>query len=72
MLNLRQDIFDDPKFFKEGAGYDDIVQGGLGDCWMMSAFSVLSCKQELLERVCVIRDEEGTSAVSLRATPANA
>lgn len=34
------------------------MQGGLGDCWMVSAMSILGCNEELLKKVCVIRDEE--------------
>lgn len=52
------DLFDDPRFYSEGAGFDDIIQGATGDCWMMSAFSVLSCSEHLIRRVCVIQDQE--------------
>lgn len=52
------DIFEDPKFYSDGAGFDDIMQGNTGDCWMMSAFSVLSCSEHLIRSVCVIQDQE--------------
>lgn len=52
------DLFDDPKFFSDGAGFDDIIQGSTGDCWLMSAFSVLSCSEHLIRRVCVIQDQD--------------
>ena len=34
------------------------MQGALGDCWMVSALSILGTNQELLEKVCVIQDQE--------------
>lgn len=52
------DLFDDPKFYSEGAGFDDIIQGATGDCWMMSAFSVLSCSEHLIRSVCVVQDQD--------------
>ena len=52
------DLFEDPKFYSEGAGFDDIIQGSTGDCWMMSAFSVLSCSEHLIRKVCVIQDQD--------------
>ncbi|KAK5087023.1 hypothetical protein LTR05_004194 [Lithohypha guttulata] len=52
------DIFDKPTFFSNGATSDDIIQGANGDCWLMSAFSILSCSKELVEKVCVIRDQD--------------
>ena len=52
------DLFDNPRFFSEGAGFDDIMQGGLGDCWLMSAFSILTCREGSIDRVCVKRDQE--------------
>ncbi|KIW71015.1 hypothetical protein PV04_03237 [Phialophora macrospora] len=51
------DIFDEPKFYVNGASYDDILQGSAGDCWFLAAISALGCNQEFIDRVCVIQDE---------------
>jgi len=53
-----EDIFEDPRFFIEGATASDIRQGREGDCWFMSALTTLSNKEGLIQRVCVARDEE--------------
>ncbi|KAF1989635.1 cysteine proteinase, partial [Aulographum hederae CBS 113979] len=52
------DIFDNPEFFKDGPGADDICQGSTGDCWFLAALSALSGKAELIEKLCVARDEQ--------------
>ena len=51
-------IFDDPEFFEDGATADDVRQGMTGDCWFLAAITALSGKSELLNRVCVDRDEK--------------
>ncbi|KAL9094954.1 MAG: hypothetical protein Q9165_002904 [Trypethelium subeluteriae] len=53
-----EDIFDDPKFYIEGATANDIRQGNDGDCWFLSALSTLSSVKDLIHRVCVARDEK--------------
>ncbi|KAF2453830.1 hypothetical protein BDY21DRAFT_257149, partial [Lineolata rhizophorae] len=53
-----EDIFEDPKFFIEGASANDIRQGNEGDCWFMSALCTLSNGQGLIRRVCVACDEQ--------------
>lgn len=58
MSNLSQDIFDEPRFFIEGATANDVRQGNDGDCWFMSALATISNKEELIQRVCVARDEQ--------------
>ncbi|KAL9628261.1 MAG: hypothetical protein Q9164_007343 [Protoblastenia rupestris] len=55
-------IFDEPRFFVDGATADDIRQGKASDCWFLSALSALCCMEQkelgnLVERVCVRRDE---------------
>lgn len=48
-------IFDSPQFF-DAEGYarsDDIVQGEIGDCWLLSAIATVSTIKGLVERLCV-------------------
>ncbi|KAJ7467789.1 cysteine proteinase [Mycena galericulata] len=45
-------------FFIDGADSGDIVQGGLGDCWFLSALSTMSTAKGLIEKFCVARDEQ--------------
>ncbi|KAF9480349.1 cysteine proteinase [Pholiota conissans] len=52
------EIFDDPNFFKEGPSSNDIIQGALGDCWFLSALSTLTVAPDLLEKLCIARDED--------------
>jgi hypothetical protein len=51
-------IFDKPEFFVDGAGYNDIVQGQLGDCWFLSAMAAVATKPGLIDKLCVARDEK--------------
>ncbi|KAK6170879.1 hypothetical protein SNE40_019169 [Patella caerulea] len=39
------------QFIVRGADYDDITQGNLGDCWFISAISILATNETLFERV---------------------
>ncbi|CAO1597197.1 MAG: hypothetical protein LQ349_000117 [Xanthoria aureola] len=52
------DIFDNPVFFKEGATANDVRQGFNGDCWLLSALCAITNKKDLVDRVCVHRDEQ--------------
>lgn len=36
------------QFIDDGAGATDVRQGGLGDCWLISAMSALTQRDELL------------------------
>ena len=58
MANISQDIFDEPRFYIGGATANDVRQGNDGDCWFMSALATISNKEELIQRVCVARDEQ--------------
>jgi hypothetical protein len=54
-----EDIFDEPHFFEDGAAIaNDVKQGAVGDCWFLAAITALSGKSELIERLCVARDEK--------------
>ena len=55
------DIFDHPRFFVNENSATHIHQGDIGTCWFVAALStVRNCKQRqnLVERLCVDRDEE--------------
>ena len=52
------DIFEAPVFFEEGASANDIRQGSNGDCWFLSALTALTTKKDLINKVCVARDEK--------------
>ncbi|KAF6759446.1 calpain [Ephemerocybe angulata] len=52
------DLYDEPRFFVNEADPNDIVQGGVGDCWFLSALSALSTIHGLIPKLCVARDEE--------------
>ena len=56
--NFAKDIFDEPHFYIDGMSANDVRQGRDGDCWFMSSICTLSNKEDLLERVCVARDEK--------------
>ncbi|KAG5637238.1 hypothetical protein H0H81_005283 [Sphagnurus paluster] len=51
-------IFDNPSFFIDGAEANDLVQGGLGDCWFVSALATITSSKGLIEKFCVARDEQ--------------
>lgn len=52
-----EDIFDDPQFFIDGATAQDVHQGSGGDCWFLAALMAVSAKKELIDQLCVARDE---------------
>lgn len=58
MLIPNQDIFETPKFNEDNASAADVVQGKLGDCWLLAALMSLSAKPGLIKRLCVDRDEK--------------
>ncbi|CAE6515547.1 unnamed protein product, partial [Rhizoctonia solani] len=51
-------LYEKPSFFIDGANSSDIMQGRLGDCWFLSALAIVSTVEELLEKICVARDEK--------------
>ena len=46
-----KDICDDPKLFVEGSSQFDVVQGRLGDCWLLAAMAAISQHDELMRIV---------------------
>ncbi|XP_071942459.1 calpain-9-like [Antedon mediterranea] len=48
------EIVPNPEFIAEGASRFDIVQGMLGDCWLLSAVSSLCTNQSLFQKVCLV------------------
>lgn len=45
-------------FFEEGATASDVRQGFNGDCWFLSALCALCNKKDLVDKICVAKDEE--------------
>ena len=45
------DICEHPNFFVDGASRFDIMQGELGDCWLLAAMANLTLHNKLLEKV---------------------
>ncbi|KAJ5237393.1 hypothetical protein N7489_007484 [Penicillium chrysogenum] len=52
------EIFEDPQFFVNGPTASDVRQGYDGDCWLMAALCTMGNKEELIEKICVARNEE--------------
>ena len=50
--------FSKPQFFVEGPNFSDVVQGVLGDCWFLSGLATVASMPELIEKICVARDEQ--------------
>jgi hypothetical protein len=51
-------IFESPQFTVDGFAASDIKQGGNGDCWWLAAVATITHRKDLMNRVCVARDEE--------------
>jgi len=51
-------VFKKPQFTVDGFSSSDIEQGGIGDCWFMAAIANIAHRRDLMDRVCVERDEE--------------
>ncbi|KAK2145002.1 hypothetical protein LSH36_711g00022 [Paralvinella palmiformis] len=45
------DICDNPQMFVEGASRMDVMQGVLGDCWLLAAVSCLATNDKLLHKI---------------------
>lgn len=42
----------------DGASANDVHQGNDGDCWFLAALMAACAKKELIEKLCVARDEK--------------
>lgn len=51
-------IFSSPKFTVDGYSSSDIKQGATGDCWWLAAVATIAHRRDLMQKVCVARDEE--------------
>ncbi|KAF1850642.1 cysteine proteinase [Cucurbitaria berberidis CBS 394.84] len=51
-------IFDKPQFEIDGFTSSDLVQGSNGDCWFIAATATVCSHPDLINKVCVERDEE--------------
>jgi hypothetical protein len=51
-------IFESPQFTINGYSSSDIKQGALGDCWWLVAVSNIAHRRDLMDKICVARDEE--------------
>ncbi|KAK3314617.1 hypothetical protein B0H66DRAFT_481253 [Apodospora peruviana] len=51
-------IFEDPQFTKDGFSSSDIKQGCIGDCWWVAAVATIANRKDLMNKICVARDEE--------------
>lgn len=46
------DVCENPQFYTGGGSQFDVVQGQLGDCWLLAAMAPVSMNKVLLERIC--------------------
>ncbi|KAI1866996.1 hypothetical protein JX265_007572 [Neoarthrinium moseri] len=51
-------IFESPQFSVGGFSSTDIKQGANGDCWWLAAVATIAHRKDLMNKVCVARDEE--------------
>jgi hypothetical protein len=51
-------IFRNPQFTVNGYSHTDVRQGDVGDCWWLAAISTIAHRKDLMDKICVARDEE--------------
>lgn len=51
-------IFENPQFTVNGYSSSDIKQGSNGACWWLAAVATIAHRKDLMDRICVARDEE--------------
>jgi len=50
-------IYEDPQFEVDGFTSSDIMQGAGSDCWWLSAVATICHRRELMDKICVARNE---------------
>ena len=55
---VAQQIFKKPQFYVDEASTADVRQGKTGDCYFLAAVGALGNKHDLINKVCVARDEK--------------
>ncbi|KAF2713281.1 cysteine proteinase [Pleomassaria siparia CBS 279.74] len=51
-------IFDNPSFTVDGYSSSDVQQGQNGDCWFIAAVATICSNPNLMDKICVEKDEE--------------
>jgi hypothetical protein len=51
-------IFEKPQFELDGFSSSDLRQGSSGDCWFIAAVTTICSNPDLMNKICVARDEE--------------
>ncbi|KAF2732750.1 cysteine proteinase [Polyplosphaeria fusca] len=51
-------IFENPSFTVNGYSSSDVQQGQNGDCWFIAAVATICSDPQLMDKICVARDEE--------------
>ncbi|KAF9761130.1 hypothetical protein IL306_003943 [Fusarium sp. DS 682] len=51
-------IFEKPQFTVSGFSSSDIQQGNSGDCWWLAALGTIAHREDLMNKICVARNEE--------------
>ncbi|RKK85890.1 hypothetical protein BFJ71_g14048 [Fusarium oxysporum] len=51
-------IFENPQFTVSGFSSSDIQQGNSGDCWWLAALGTIAHREDLMNKICVARNEE--------------
>lgn len=51
-------IFENPQFTVDGFSSSDIKQGAVGDCWWLAGVANIAHRRDLMDKICVARDEE--------------
>lgn len=51
-------IFENPQFTVDGFSSTDVKQGATGDCWWLAALATIAHRKDLMNKICVERDEE--------------